>query len=137
MDISSLKLIASQDQKLEVNKKTVLAFYEAFERHDFPAAAKLLGKRYVQHKPDVADGVQGFKAFVDVLAEKFPNLKISIKRLLAEGDFVTSHIHGVRVPGQRGTAIMDLFRLEDGLIVEHWDVIQPIPDEALNQNGMF
>lgn len=57
-------------------------------------------------------------------------------RVFAEGDFVVAHVHGVRDPSQRGSAIVDIFRLEHGLIVEHWDVMQPIPEEAANPNGM-
>jgi predicted SnoaL-like aldol condensation-catalyzing enzyme len=64
-------------------------------------------------------------------------LRAEIKTIFAEGDFVMAHVHGVRVPGQRGMAIVDIFRLEDGKIVEHWDVMQPIPEEAANENGMF
>ncbi|HWL89461.1 MAG TPA: nuclear transport factor 2 family protein [Polyangiaceae bacterium] len=124
--------------KLEANKKTVLAFYEAgLKRRDFDAASKLIGKRYVQHNPLIADGLEGFKAFLASLTEKFPKLHIEIKKVFAEGDFVIAHVHGIREPGQRGSALVDIFRLEDGLIVEHWDVMQPIPEEALNPNGMF
>jgi predicted SnoaL-like aldol condensation-catalyzing enzyme len=72
-----------------------------------------------------------------MLRETFPELRAEVKRIFAEGDFVIAHTHGVREPGQRGTAIVDIFRLENGRIVEHWDVMQPIPETALNDNGMF
>jgi predicted SnoaL-like aldol condensation-catalyzing enzyme len=123
---------------LETNKRTVLAFYEAgLNQKDFEAASKLIGDRYVQHNPRIADGIDGFRAFVGGLKETFPGLRADIKRIFAEDDYVVAHVHGVRVPGQRGTAIVDIFRLEDGKIVEHWDVMQPIPENAENPNGMF
>ena len=59
------------------------------------------------------------------------------KRVFADGDFVILHVHGVREPGERGVAIIDIFRLEKGKIVEHWDVVQPIPEKPANNNGMF
>lgn len=124
--------------KMELNKQTVLAFYEAgINQKDFDTAAQLIGERYVQHNPRIADGIQGFKAFLAELKETFPLLRAEIKNVFAEGDFVVGHVQGVRVPGQRGTAIVDIFRLEDGKIVEHWDVMQPIPEDAANGNGMF
>jgi predicted SnoaL-like aldol condensation-catalyzing enzyme len=123
---------------MELNKQTVLAFYEAgINQKDFDTAAQLIGERYVQHNPRIADGIQGFKAFLAELKETFPLLRAEIKNVFAEGDFVVGHVQGVRVPGQRGTAIVDIFRLEDGKIVEHWDVMQPIPEDAANGNGMF
>ncbi len=71
------------------------------------------------------------------LREKFPALRSEIKRAFAEGDYVILHVHSVREPGQRGRAIVDIFRLEHGKIAEHWDVIQDVPEKAANQNGMF
>jgi predicted SnoaL-like aldol condensation-catalyzing enzyme len=124
--------------KVEANKKTVLAFYEAgINNKDFDAASKFIGKRYVQHNPNIADGPEGLKAFLGVFKEKFPNLRGDIKQIFADGDFVIVHVHGVRVPGERGSAIVDIFKLEDGKIVEHWDVLQPIPETSANTNGMF
>ncbi len=118
--------------KVEANKKTVLAFYEAgINNKDFDAASKFIGKRYVQHNPNIADGPEG------LFKEKFPNLRGDIKQIFADGDFVIVHVHGVRVPGERGSAIVDIFKLEDGKIVEHWDVLQPIPETSANTNGMF
>jgi predicted SnoaL-like aldol condensation-catalyzing enzyme len=124
--------------KVEANKKTVLAFYEAgINNKDFDAASKFIGKRYVQHNPNIADGPEGLKAFLGVFKEKFPNLRGDIKQIFADGDFVIVHVHGVRVPGERGSAIVDIFKLEDGKIVEHWDVLQSIPATSANTNGMF
>lgn len=122
----------------EANKKVVLDFYEkGLNQKDFEAAAKHFGPRYIQHNPGAPDGIDGFKAFIAMRKEKFPNAKAEIKRVFADGDFVILHVHGVREPGERGVAIVDIFRLENGKIVEHWDVVQPIPETAANTNGMF
>ncbi|MBD2894577.1 hypothetical protein amrb99_35030 [Actinomadura sp. RB99] len=122
----------------EANKATVLAFYEAgLNRKDFDAAARLIGDRYVQHNPRIADGIEGFRGFVEGIRAEFPDLRAEVKGLYADGDRVIAHVHGIRVPGQAGTAIVDIFRFENGRIVEHWDVMQPIPDTAANSNGMF
>jgi predicted SnoaL-like aldol condensation-catalyzing enzyme len=129
----------SLDAKLERNKRNVLAFYEAgINNKDFDAAASLIGDRYVQHNPAIAEGVEGFGRRVEFMKERFPELRAEIKKIFAEGDFVIAHVHGVRVPGQRGTAIVDIFRLdEEGRLIEHWDVMQDVPEKAANENGMF
>lgn len=122
----------------EANKKVVLEFYEqGLNRKDFDAAAKFFGSRYVQHNPTAPDGPEGFKAFLGFLREKFPDSHSEIKRAFAEGDYVILHVHSVREKGSRGRAIVDIFKLEDGKIVEHWDVVQDIPEKAANGNGMF
>jgi len=122
----------------EANKKIVIDFYEkGLNQKDFEAAAKHFGPRYIQHNPTAADGPEGFQRLVTFLKEKFPNSKSEIKRAVAEGDYVVLHVHSVREPGQRGRAIVDIFRLENGKIVEHWDVIQDVPETAANSNTMF
>jgi predicted SnoaL-like aldol condensation-catalyzing enzyme len=122
----------------EANKKIVVDFYDkALNQKDFDAAAKYFGPRYIQHNPNAADGIEGFKRLVTFLKEKFPNSRSEIKRVIAEGDIVVLHVHSVREPGQRGRAIVDMFRLENGKIVEHWDVIQDIPEKPANDNTMF
>jgi predicted SnoaL-like aldol condensation-catalyzing enzyme len=122
----------------EANKKAVLDFYDkALNQKDFEAAAKHFGPRYIQHNPNAADGIEGFKKFIEFRREKFPNARSEVKRALADGHMVILHVHGVREPGERGVAIIDMFRLENGKIVEHWDVVQPIPEKAANDNGMF
>ena len=122
----------------ETNKKIVIDFYDkALNQKDFDAASKYLGPRYVQHNPNAPDGSEGLKRLVTLLKEKFPNSRSEIKRAIAEGDIVVLHVHSVREPGQRGRAIVDMFRLENGKIVEHWDVVQDIPEKSANDNTMF
>lgn len=129
---------AADTAQQEANKKVVVDFYEkAINQKDFEAASKHFGNRYVQHNPMAADGPEGLKAFLGFLREKFPQSKSEIKRVFADGDYVILHVHVVREPGTRGSAIVDIFKLEDGKIVEHWDVIQAIPEKAANNNGMF
>ena len=129
---------AHADEKLETNKKAVVEFYnKAINEKDFEAARKYMGGKYIQHNPNAADGPEGLAAFLKFLKEKFPASKSEIKRVFAEGDYVILHVHAVREPGTRGNAIVDIFRLENGKIVEHWDAIQDIPEKAANSNGMF
>jgi predicted SnoaL-like aldol condensation-catalyzing enzyme len=122
----------------EANRQTVLAFYEkGLNQKDADAALQYVGNRYVQHNPTAADGPEGFRKFIAFLREKFPKSHSDIKRSFAEGDYVILHVHAVREPGTRGSAIVDIFKLENGKIVEHWDVNQPVPETAANGNGMF
>mgnify|MGYP001203849890 CR=1 FL=1 len=130
--------LANDPAQLERNKKTVIDFYDkALNGKDYEAAAKYFGDRYVQHNPTAPDGMEGFKGFLQFLKDKFPQSRSEIKRTFAEGNYVIVHVHAVREPGTRGNAIVDIFRLENGKIVEHWDVVQPIPEKAANSNGMF
>lgn len=120
------------------NKEAVLAFYEkGLNQKDADAALKYVGDRYVQHNPNAADGPEGFRKFVAFLRDKYPQSKSEIKRVFTDGDYVILHVHAVREPGSRGNAIIDIFRLEKGKIVEHWDAVQPIPEQSANTNGMF
>ena len=125
-------------QQQEANKKNVVEFYEkALNQKDFDAASRYLGPRYTQHNPVAADGAAGLKAFVQFLRDKFPDSHSEIKQVFADGDYVMVHVHAIREPGTRGRAIIDIFKLENGKIVEHWDVAQDIPEKAANPNGMF
>lgn len=122
----------------EANKRTVLAFYDAALRQsDFAAAAVHFGPHYIQHNPMIKDGIDGFRSFLHELKQQFPELRSDIKRVFADGDFVILHVHARRQPGELGLAIVDIFRLENGKIVEHWDVRQPLGETAAHPNGMF
>ena len=129
---------AASPQELEANKQTVRVFEDAaLNQKDFDAASKYLGSHYTQHNPTAADGPEGLKAYIAFLKEKFPNNHSEIKHMFADGDYVIVHDHAVREPGTRGLAIVNIYKLEDGKVVEHWDVIQPFPEKAANDNGMF
>ena len=132
--------VALEQQREEANKETVLAFYnQAINEKDLEAAAQYLGDEYIQHNPSAADGAEGLRGFIDFLLAEYPEQQNEIMHVYADGDFVILHVHSVREPGTRGRAIVDIFRLDDGQVVQHWDVIQDIPDpaEARNDNGMF
>ena len=129
---------AADARQLEANKKNVVEFYDkALNQKDFEAASKYMGPRYIQHNPVAADGPEGLKAFIQFLRDKFPHNRSEIKRVFADGDYVIVHVHAIREPGTRGRAIIDIFRLENGKVVEHWDVAQDVPEKAANTNGMF
>lgn len=122
----------------EANRQAVLAFYEkGLNQKDAEAALKYVGDRYIQHNPNAADGPDGFRKFIAFLREKAPNARSEIKKSFVDGDFVILHVHSVREPGTRGNAIIDIFRLEHGKIIEHWDAVQPIPETPANANSMF
>ena len=129
---------AASLEQLEANKKMVAAFEDAaLNQKDFTAASKYRGARYTQHNPNAADGPEGLKEYIAFLKDKFPNNRSEIKRIMADGDYVVVHDHAVREPGTRGLAIVNIYKIEDGKVVEHWDVIQPVPEKAANNNGMF
>ncbi|HKW52618.1 MAG TPA: nuclear transport factor 2 family protein [Stellaceae bacterium] len=128
----------ADDRQEEANKQTVVAFYEAaLNQKDFAAARKYMGPRYVQHNPTAPDGIDGFKKFIDFLRDKYPQSHSDIKQTFADGDYIILHVHATREPNTPGAAIVDIFKLEHGKIVEHWDVIQPVPEKSANDNGMF
>ena len=122
----------------EANKKIVLEFYEAaLGKMDVEAAVKFFGPKYIQHNPTAPDGIEGFRGFIKFIKEKYPNRKSEIKRVMADGDLVILHVHSKSNHEDRGSAIIDIFRVENGKIVEHWDVIQAIPEKAAHGNTMF
>jgi predicted SnoaL-like aldol condensation-catalyzing enzyme len=96
-----------------------------------------MGSSYRQHNPQAGDGAEPFIGFVKYYTQTYPDLHMDIKRLIAEGDWVVVHNHHTRSAGDRGVAVIDIFRLEDGRIVEHWDVLQDVPESAANNNTMF
>lgn len=122
----------------QANKQHVIEFYnKALNDKDYAAAAKYLGDRYTQHNPTAADGPAGLKGFIDFLRTRFPQSHNEIVRAFADGDYVILHVHSVRTPGTAGRAIVDIFKLDHGKVVEHWDVIEDVPASSANANGMF
>jgi predicted SnoaL-like aldol condensation-catalyzing enzyme len=124
---------------LEHNKQMVIAFYmRAFTDHaPADAVAKYVGPEYIQHNPDTPTGAEAFVESTSGFIAKFPQVSVEIKRVIAEGDLVVAHNLVRLSPEDRGMAGVDIFRLRDGKIVEHWDVRQPVPEAAANDNTMF
>ena len=135
--LSSATALASTPEQ---NKANALAFYDlAFNQHKVQEATdKYIGKEYLQHNPGVADGGQAFvDAFAPFLKEN-PKSKATIKRVIADGDLVALHVHSQLNDEDRGEAVVDIFRFDkDGKIVEHWDVIQAVPEKTESGRGMF
>lgn len=119
----------------------VLAFYEAaLNEKDVDKAKLYLGDTYIQHNPQVSDGPDGLIRFIRYRRDRYPGARNEVKRVIAEGDLVALHVHSVVVPDSPGRQIVDIFRVEDGKVVEHWDVIQAIPEQLfppINDNGLF
>jgi predicted SnoaL-like aldol condensation-catalyzing enzyme len=124
---------------LERNKQIVIAFYTRAVNDKQPAdaVAKYVGSEYIQHNPDTPDGADAFIQSMTKLFAQFPQIRVEIKRIIAEGDLVVTHDLVKTTPEDRGMAGVDIFRLRDGKIVEHWDVRQPIPETSANDNTMF
>ncbi|ATD64162.1 ester cyclase [Neisseria weixii] len=124
----------------EQNKQNALEFYEmAFNQHKVKeATAKYIGAEYLQHNPSVKDGGQAFIEAFEPFLKTHPKSKAEIKRVVAEGDLVMLHVHSTIDENDRGEAVVDIFRFDDnGKIVEHWDVIQAIPEKTESGRSMF
>ena len=123
---------------LEKNKKHAIAFYKtAYLGNPRKAVDLYIGKEYIQHNPDVANGKEGFIQYFDRMHREYPNKSIEFVRCIAEGNLVALHTHQTW-PENEQYATMDFFRFDEkGKICEHWDAIQKVPKKANNPNGMF
>jgi predicted SnoaL-like aldol condensation-catalyzing enzyme len=119
----------------EVVTKFMTQFYvdkkvrEAFETWVDPG--------YIQHNPMAATGRDAAVNFLEPFFAKNPNINYSIKRIIADGDLVAVHSHGKFAPEDRGIAVVDILRVKGCKVMEHWDVVQPVPEKSANTNTMF
>lgn len=120
------------------NRAIVTDFARLFytERNVRAAFEAHVSERYIQHNPGLPDGRE---PAIVALAPKFAKegASFEIKRILVDGNMAVIHVHAKPEPASRGAAVIDMYRLEKGKIVEHWDVIQPVPEQSQNTRPMF
>lgn len=129
----------SSDQTLQRNKANAMTFYDLMFNQNRPAEAMELyaGEDYIQHNPHVGDGKQAFIDYFEQMAKDYPGKRVEFRRVVAEGDLVVLHCSQTW-PGCDDYAGIDIFRLDpNGKVVEHWDVLQVVPDSMAHDNGMF
>lgn len=126
-------------ERLERNKAAAMDFYDLLFNQNRPAEGveRFVGNEYIQHDPNVDNGQQAVIDYFDRMATEYPGKRVEFKRSLAEGDYVVLHCHQIW-PGDHEYAGIDIFRFDDdGKIVEHWDVLQIVPESSANDNTMF
>ncbi|WP_183030161.1 ester cyclase [Altericroceibacterium spongiae] len=92
---------------------------------------------YIQHSTAASEGREGLRAFFADRADRFPDVKMAIKGAFADGDYTIFQIHTIRHDGDPGMAIVDIFRMEEGRVREHWEVLQEIPAKLPHNNGIY
>jgi predicted SnoaL-like aldol condensation-catalyzing enzyme len=123
----------------ETNAAIAVGFLNlAFNDHNVEAAFdRYVGRSYRQHNPHAPDGAAASAVFLSRWVSGTPGLALQVHRVIADGELVAVHSHLILQSGEPGSAVVDVMRIVGGRIVEHWDVVQPIPEITAHDNGMF
>ncbi|MFE7800852.1 nuclear transport factor 2 family protein [Nocardia sp. NPDC057440] len=117
------------------NKQLVLHGLAEFAKGNIEVLRDLLHENFIEHSPG---NPSGRDAFIEFTANSpVAASRLEIKRVITDADFAVVHYHMIPPGDERGLAVIDVWRLVDGHIVEHWDVVQPVPDAAEIPHGMF
>lgn len=128
----------SRTEQEEANLRLVLdMFAQVLNPMDSGAVDRFIAPGYIQHNQSAEPGREGLKAFLDMIRAATPDAVHDIKRAFVDGDHVTVHYHVRRWPDDLGWAVMDIFRIEDGMIAEHWDVMQDVVEGGPNPASPF
>jgi predicted SnoaL-like aldol condensation-catalyzing enzyme len=121
------------------NKKLVMAAFDLlFVQHKVDQAVDTyFDSGYIQHNPMAATGAEPMRKFFKDFYASDPGASVKVSQVLADGDLVAVHYLTKFKPDDRGFAVVDIFRVANGKIAEHWDVVQPVPEKSANSNGMF
>lgn len=130
--------MAARTSEEERNLQHVLdMFHNVLVPLDSSQVDRYISPDYIQHSQMAEPGVESLKRFLDGRREDTPDAEQHLKRAFVDGDHVVIHYHVIRFKGDPGFAVMDIFRLEDGMVVEHWDCVQEVPTGSPNPNSMF
>ena len=134
-----ISLAVSAQADPVANKKLVLDMANMlFVQHKVDQAIDTyFAPGYIQHNPMAVNGAEAIRTLFKGFYAANPAATIVVKRSLADGDLVAIHYSMKIKPDERGFAVIDIFRVENGKIAEHWDVSQPVPEKSANNNGMF
>ena len=136
----SVQKTFSQENKCEIaeqNKKIVVEFYQKlFGDKDLSVIDQYITEDYIQHNPIAADGRQALKDIANKWLANQPKTIVDFQKVVADSDLVILHIKTKSYTG-KDVSLIDMFRLKNGKIVEHWDIMQEVPDQSANPHPMF
>ena len=122
----------------EANLELVRNVYElVLKPLDSSRVDDFMAPGYIQHNPVATSGAQGLKDFLDWARPLSPHAEHRVKRMFVDGDYVIAHVHVIINPGDRGNNVIDIFRIKDGKVQEHWDACEAIPEKIAHDNGIF
>ncbi len=141
--IASIALLGATPASADISKKPnaqkAMAFLDMVfnQKKVKEGFDKYVGDKYIQHNPIAADGKDAAVEVLSKFMQAVPTWSYTFKHAYVDGDIAIIHSLVKAKPEDRGNAVIDIFRFEKGKVVEHWDVIQAIPEKSANNNTMF